>query len=128
MLTQHSNNSAAHLKKKDFLNNREELIKNGYHLLGLFIDGEIASVAGFIFYPSLYNLKDIWITDLVTLEKFRSQGLGKAFLKHIEEYAKSEGCSRVCLHTNHSREDAKRFYEKHAEYENYASVFKCQFN
>lgn len=108
----------------DFLNSRAELIKNGYRLFGLTVDKEIVCACGLVIYPHVVRKRDCWIYDLATLPSKRSQGFGKEMLKFVEQLAKEQGCSRICLHTRLHRAEAQNFYENHAQWVKTAYVYE----
>ena len=65
------------LARERFLLNRERLLSEGYRLIGLYADGALTAVAGFVFYPHVTHGRDIWVHDLVTDESHRSLGTGR---------------------------------------------------
>lgn len=88
----------------------------GYRIFAGRSDGEIAALAGVGFGVNLYYRRYLWVYDLITTEKARSRGHGKALLDHLEELAKAEGCDTVALSSSFHRKDAHRFYEEKAGY------------
>ncbi|MCC6220882.1 MAG: GNAT family N-acetyltransferase [Deltaproteobacteria bacterium] len=108
---------------EQFLNYRDDFLANGYQLFGAVIDDEVACVAGLIIYPHIVRRRDCWVYDLATLENYRSQGHGKRMLEFLEKYARSHGCSRLCLHTNVANLRAQHFYENHANYKKFGYVY-----
>jgi len=53
-----------------------------------------------------------WLTTLVVLEDARGAGVGSALVKHIEEWASSNGAKRLSVTSALHREDTHAFYEK----------------
>jgi GNAT superfamily N-acetyltransferase len=51
------------------------------------------------------------ITSLVVVESARGRGVGRALVTAAEDYAWSNGCSRVEVTSGDHRPDAHRFYE-----------------
>ena len=52
------------------------------------------------------------ISGLVVDENNRSRGVGKLLLKAGEDWARAQGCSRLSVRSNVSRERAHRFYAR----------------
>ena len=53
-----------------------------------------------------------WLTTLVVLEDARGAGVGSALVKHIEEWASSNGAKRLSVTSALHRVDTHAFYEK----------------
>jgi len=53
-----------------------------------------------------------WLRTLVVLEDARGAGVGSALVKHIEEWASSNGAKRLSVTSALHREDTHAFYEK----------------
>jgi len=51
------------------------------------------------------------IEDFIVDRQFRRKGIGTGLMASAEAYAIGSGCSQVILVTEHSRTDAKGFYE-----------------
>jgi GNAT superfamily N-acetyltransferase len=97
--------------KKDYLRRvklqRAEL---GFRLAALSENGQITCVAGFRICRSLGWGKFLYVDDLVTDGKRRSNGAGKAMLKWLVELARKERCDEVRLDSAVYRHEAHRFY------------------
>ena len=76
-----------------------------------------------------YNAPDEKIMVLHTLvvnPDVKGCGLGKAFVKFYEEYAKENGCTLLRMDTNEKNINARSFYKKLGFSE--AGVLPCEFN
>ena len=82
----------------------------GYQLAALINIDEVMSVVGFRVSENLAMNKFLYVDDLVTAKRFRSQGCGKLMLSWIKQYAMDKGCSQVHLDSHVLRHDAHRFY------------------
>lgn len=82
----------------------------GYRIAALVNFGEVMSVAGFRISENLGMGKFLYVDDLVTVKKFRSQGCGKFLLSWAKVYAKEQGCAQLHLDSYVTRHDAHRFY------------------
>lgn len=55
--------------------------------------------------------RELYIDDLCVDEKCRGQGIAKALLAYVTDYAKSVGCTFVTLNVWNGNDSAMRFYE-----------------
>jgi GNAT superfamily N-acetyltransferase len=82
----------------------------GFHLAWLEAAGEVVSVAGFRVQMMLASGLTLYVDDLVTGERFRSQGHGKTMLDWLIEYARERGCKTFSLDSGTHRQSAHAFY------------------
>ena len=66
------------------------------------------------------------IHTLVIHPEVKSQGLGQAFARFYEEYARQQGCSYLRIDTNEKNTRARRFYQK-LQYKE-IDILPCTFN
>jgi GNAT superfamily N-acetyltransferase len=52
------------------------------------------------------------VENVVVLESFRAQGLGKALLETIESFCLSNNCSKIMLLSASHRSEAHKFFER----------------
>ena len=52
------------------------------------------------------------VENLVVAKEFQKNGIGKALMREIENYAKEKDCRQIILVTESNREDALAFYPK----------------
>jgi GNAT superfamily N-acetyltransferase len=96
---------------------------NGYTLVGAYAARECVALMGYRILHDFVHGAHLYIDDLVTLEKFRSTGIGAALLKHAIEIASKKSCSGLRLSTGIANGNAKRFYEREG-WQQRAVVFK----
>lgn len=53
------------------------------------------------------------LEDMVIADSHRDRGVGSKLLDYALEFAKTQGCQRVTLLTDHNNAGAHRFYERH---------------
>ena len=82
----------------------------GFHLAFLEQEGEVVTVAGFRVMHMLFSGLTLYVDDLVTGEKFRSQGHGKTMLDWLIAQARERGCQTFSLDSGTQREAAHAFY------------------
>jgi GNAT superfamily N-acetyltransferase len=99
-----------HLVESDFVARIQRQQKNGYHLAFLTDKKMVKAVAGYRFSESLSWGKFLYVDDLVTAEKFRSQGHGQWLFKWLVNEAKARKCDQFHLDSGVQRFGAHRFY------------------
>lgn len=82
----------------------------GAEIAALEHEGEIATVALFRMQHMLVSRRTLYVDDLVTAERFRSQGHGRTMLLWLQAYAKAQGCSTFSLDSGTFRQEAHAFY------------------
>ena len=102
------------------------LAEDGYQLMGLYEDGELLGVVGFIRLTNLIYDAYIWVHDLVIDEGHRGRGLGTRMMEYVHALAASEGRSYVALAAHVADHDAHRFYEAHLGYERRGVLFRYE--
>jgi GNAT superfamily N-acetyltransferase len=113
------------LTEESYFTLYNEMKQQGYQLMALYNEEmRIVSLAGFAIRVNLYDLKHIYIYDLITDQNERSKGYGEQLLGYIEELAREQGCSNVVLSSGLWRTDAHRFYEHKLNYDKTSYVFK----
>lgn len=113
-----------HLDEETFVSMVGAMRDDGYRLFGLDADGELVCLAGVAVLTNLYDMRHVWVYDLVTDPRHRSRGYGEALLTWIEEFGRREGCVRVALSSGIQRSDAHRFYEDRMGYARFSHVFR----
>lgn len=98
--------------------------KEGYTLVALYDENEIKAVTGFKPSITLYSGHSVWVCDLVTDDKNRSNGYGKKLLTYVHQWADENGYDNVRLSSGLQRIDAHRFYEEKMGYEKTSFHFK----
>lgn len=83
-----------------------------YEIAAIESDGEIVAVMGYRVLFDYVRGKHLYIDDLVSTERARSQGLGAELLKFAESVAKELGCPSLRLCTGVENERGVKFYER----------------
>lgn len=73
-------------------------------------DGELATVAVFRLQHMLVSGRTMYVDDLVTAGRFRSQGHGKSMLAWLMDHARAENCATFSLDSGTFRQEAHAFY------------------
>lgn len=99
-----------HIAESDFVSRVRLQMQEGYRLAFLRDDGEVRAVAGYRFIENLYSGRVLYVDDLVTDDRVRSRGYGKALLDWLTAEARTGGCQTLELDSGVQRFAAHRFY------------------
>jgi GNAT superfamily N-acetyltransferase len=110
--------------KERYLALLRSMVRGGYRLFALRDAGSEVALAGVGVGTNLYFGRYMWVFDLITSDRVRSRGYGRALLEHVERVARDEGCEVIALSSGVQRTDAHRFYEQHMGYERASYVFR----
>lgn len=72
--------------------------------------GQIGGWIGLFVFHSVEQDNCVGISGLIVDQQIRSRGIGKVLLDAAEEWARSQGCTAISVHSNVTRERAHRFY------------------
>jgi GNAT superfamily N-acetyltransferase len=72
--------------------------------------GEVAGVALYRIYENTFVGRQLYVDDLVTDEKRRSRGVGRALLGYLEQRARALGLDNLSLDSGTQRTQAHKFY------------------
>jgi GNAT superfamily N-acetyltransferase len=100
------------LDERTYVNLLAEMIPNGYRLFAIRDSGEVVAALGMQVLTNLYYERHVYVYDLVTTARTRTKGHGEALMKHVEDFARREGCKYLALACGREREGALRFYER----------------
>ena len=84
-----------------------------YKMIGLFEGETLITYAGVAIQTNLYHKRHLFVFELVTDEKFRSQKYGEMMLEYLADFAKIGMCQNIVLSSGIQREGAHTFYELH---------------
>src|SRR5699024_2961675 len=112
-----------HLDKKGYMENLKIMREQGYTLFACYHDGEMVALAGAGITTNFYYGRHVWVYELVTDSRHRSNGYGDQLLQYLERWGKENGCQKVALSSGIKREDAHRFYESKGNFHKASYVF-----
>lgn len=100
-----------HLKNKEiFVDQIIEQQKEGYQIMAIEENKEIAACVGFRFIIMLAWGKILYIDDLITKTEFRGKGYGKKLLQHLTQIGKTHLREAIHLDTGYTRHVAHKIY------------------
>lgn len=95
-----------------------EIMRNENRPIFVAVEGDTVLGFGFCIIKPIRNhsvvqdMTEFYIDDLCVDEKHRSQGIGEALYRHIQNHAKALGCRAVTLNVWNCNSRALKFYEK----------------
>jgi GNAT superfamily N-acetyltransferase len=92
-----------------FLDEVRRQQRQGYQLIGAFLDGRLVALAGIRRTHTLSRGEHVFVDDLVTAADVQGRGHGTALLRWIASRAAEDAVPRLYLD---SRDTARGFYEK----------------
>jgi GNAT superfamily N-acetyltransferase len=99
-----------HLARDTYVATVQSLMQGGYRLAAVFVAGRVEAVAGYRFGASLAWGTFLYVDDLVTDDRARSNGHGKLLLDWLKREAIAHDCRELHLDSGVQRFDAHRFY------------------
>ncbi|WP_459558324.1 GNAT family N-acetyltransferase [Lacunimicrobium album] len=99
-----------HLTAENYLTELRVVLDGGARLAACFDGTRVVGCGVFRVLRKLYLGTSIYVDDLITDEKTRSRGVGKALLEWIEAEAKRQGIDWVTLDSGVQRDQAHKFY------------------
>lgn len=99
------------LSYKEFENLIYDMRHIEYKMIGIMDNEELITYAGVAVSTNLYHKRHLYIFDLVTDEKYRSQKYGQMMLNYLVDYANVAMCENIVLSSGFEKESAHRFYD-----------------
>ena len=99
-----------HLLPANFLKTVRQMESEGYRLVYLEHGGAVVAVAGYRIYTNLILGKNLYVDDIVTAKKARSNGYGQQIIEWLREKARQEGCHFYHLDSGTERHRAHKLY------------------
>ena len=98
------------IKQVDYERMLEEMLKNGYRMIGVFDRDKCIGVSGFWLGTKLYSDKYLEADNVVIDKGYRSKGIGKLLMDWLEEEAKRKGCKMLMLDAYVENFSGHKFY------------------
>jgi GNAT superfamily N-acetyltransferase len=88
-----------------------EMVDQGYQCAGVYSDDKLIGICGLWIITKYYVGKHIEPDNVLILEEYRSNGLGKQLMAWVYDYAKSHGCIASELNCYVTNEKGQHFWE-----------------
>jgi len=111
------------LEKSDFISRKPELQRGGYHLVGIFLESRVMSVASYTISPHPVLLREMIIHDMSTLAGHEGRGFASQLLNYLDMVAVQQCCGRTFV----ASAKAAEFYQKNG-YQIHATALKKAHN
>ena len=81
-------------------------------LVAVFDDTKIVGMVSMMFLPRLNReTLEMYIPELIVLEKYQNQGIGKKLINSCITIAKEKKCHRIRLESGNQRKESHQFYK-----------------
>ncbi len=98
------------LRSTVYVSRLKSMTATGYTLFGCRSDGVLVGIAGVQEIEFLARGKILWLSDMAVHPAHRGKGLGKQLLDFLQDYAKSNGDTRLPPRTGANRAATIEFY------------------
>jgi hypothetical protein len=94
----------------DYVARMKEVFAGGAEMAVATVDGLVAGITVFRVLEKTFTGRELYCDDLVTDERRRSTGVGRALIAYMEGVVRERACTAFTLDSGTQREQAHKFY------------------
>lgn len=76
------------------------------------IDDNVVGMANYVFMPGTFNIRNCYLSDLYTDDKYRGQGIARKLIDAVAIEAKNAACPSFYWLTRYENQQAQCLYDK----------------
>ena len=95
---------------QDYVGRMREVFAGGAEMAVAVVDGQVSGLAVFRVLEKTHSGRDLYCDDLITDEKRRSTGVGRALIEYMETVCRERQCDTFSLDSGTWRQQAHKFY------------------
>jgi GNAT superfamily N-acetyltransferase len=94
----------------DYVGRMRQVLAAGAEMAVCVVEGEVAGITVFRVLERTFSGRELYCDDLVTDEKRRSTGVGRALVRFMEQVCRDRQCDTFALDSGVQRRLAHKFY------------------
>jgi GNAT superfamily N-acetyltransferase len=94
----------------DYAGRMKQVFASGAEMAVAVVGGRVAGVTVFRVLEKTFTGRELYCDDLVTDEKRRSTGVGRALIAYMERVGRERRCDMLALDSGTHRQQAHKFY------------------
>lgn len=95
---------------EDYAGRMRQVLAGGARMAVAVKDGRVLGLTVFRILEKTHSGRDLYCDDLVTDEKQRSTGVGRALMQYMEDIGRARACDTFSLDSGTWRQKAHKFY------------------
>lgn len=95
---------------QDYAGRMKEIFQGGAEMAVAIVGSRVAGIAVFRILEKTFTGRELYCDDLVTDEKQRSTGVGRALIAYLEKVGRERRCDMLALDSGTQRQQAHKFY------------------
>ena len=88
---------------EEFVSRREQLLADGYCLLGVRVGDLVVSIVSYTISPHVAYGRDLLVHDMATLSEAQGRGYASDLISELVSIAEGQACGRIFVHTRHAQ-------------------------